>query len=119
MATETTAKVRCAQCRKNRPWNEVTSTTRRRSGSYNRGGSSCDTTACKSCCEEALHWARFNRFRDGKVWGIYLDGEITWSSACDHFGLEWRNDLPKNPSDEAHRFATVFNADGTMTQVAK
>jgi hypothetical protein len=117
--TTSTPKVRCATCRKNRPADEVTTTSRRRSGSYNRGGSSCDTTVCKACCEEAIYWTRFYRFQNNKVWGYYLDGEITYSTACDFFGLEWKSDLPKNPFDEADRFTMVFNADKTVTQVAK
>lgn len=118
--TNTTPKTRCNNCRKNRPWNEVTTTNRRRAGSYNRGGSSCDTTVCKSCCEQAIYWTRHYRF-DGEavVSANTLDGEITWSTACDHFGLEWRSDLPKNSHDQQARFTFVRNAEGKMIQIVK
>lgn len=120
MATEKIAKVRCNVCRKLRPWNEVIETHRRRSGSYNRAGSGCTTNVCKTCCEDALYWTRQNRF-DGEavVSANTLDGEISWSTACDHFGLEWREDLPKNAADQQDRFEFVRNADGRTTQIVK
>lgn len=118
--TNTTPKTRCNVCRKNRPWDQVTTTNRRRSGSYNRGGSACETNVCKSCCEEAIYWTRQNRFNgEAVVSANTLDGEITWSTACDHFGLEWRSDLPKNASDQQARFTFVRNAEGKMIQIVK
>lgn len=118
--TNTTPKTRCNVCRKNRPWDQVTETHRRRAGSYNRGGSGCYTNVCKTCCEDAIKWTRHYRF-DGEavISANTLDGEITWSTACDHFGLEWRSDLPKNSADQQARFTFVRNAEGKMIQIVK
>ena len=118
--TNTTPKTRCNNCRKNRPFDEVTETHRRRAGSYNRAGSGCYTNVCKTCCEEAIYWTRQNRFNgEAVVSANTLDDEITWSSACDHFGLEWRSDLPKNEGDQQARFTFVRNAEGKMIQIVK
>lgn len=88
-------KVTCSVCRKKRDWEDTVKVSRKRAGSYNRGGSSTSTTVCYYCTAEQVQHIRNQQFREGRYWPVPLNDEIYWTQAADHFGFAW-DDLPKN-----------------------
>lgn len=84
-------KDKCSCCGQKREYYQVTSTSRRRAGSYNRAGSGVTTKVCWWCVTFAVDGTR-QAIAENRSCG--LDGEIGWSWAATDLGIYW-HDLPR------------------------
>lgn len=109
MSTESVFKATCSNCKRKKNVLDLITVTKRRNGSYNRAPSGTRGMVCRDCTNEAVDSKRIARYADGKLYGVYLNaGGIMWSTACDHFGIDY-SDLPKSFYD-AERNPDQFKA---------
>jgi hypothetical protein len=93
--SDTTMKATCSCCKRKRSVLDLVSVSKRRSGSYNRAGSGGRGKVCRQCTIDAVRNTTEARYRDGLLWGVYLDDNgIAWSDAADYFGIDW-SDVPR------------------------
>ena len=96
MNTESTVKATCSCCKRRKSVLDLVTVSKRKMGSYNRAGSNGSGKVCRDCTIVTVESWRALRYRDDRVWGVYINaGGIMWSTACDHFGIDY-SDLPKN-----------------------
>lgn len=100
--SDSTFKATCSCCKRKKDVLELATVRKTRQGSYNRAPSSVRGMVCRDCTNEAVASTRARRYVDGRVFGVVLNSTgfagVSWSSACDHFGIDY-SDLPRTEAN--------------------